>query len=219
MSGLTLEGSLADLGLNIEQIRAMDYFLNELLRWNRVHNLTAIEDTDSAINLHLIDSIVIFPILMRYLGSAARDKTQKLQLADMGSGGGLPGIPLAILQAQWNLYLIEASKKKAAFLQHVRGGLQLKNMSVMAMRVEQVAHQMAGEFDAVTARAFTRLKKLLELARPLLKSSGLVFAMKSQRSEEEIAEVSKAEWTLLEECALALPGQKVDRRLLVFQIK
>jgi 16S rRNA (guanine527-N7)-methyltransferase len=78
---------------------------------------------------------------------------------------------------------------------------------------------MAGEFDAVTARAFTRLKKLLELARPLLKPSGLVFAMKSQRSEEEIAEVSKAEWTLLEECALALPGQKVDRRLLVFQIK
>ena len=100
MNGLTLEGSLADLGLNIEQIKAMDYFLNELLRWNRVHNLTAIEDTDSAINLHLIDSIVIFPILMRYLGSAARDKTQKLQLADMGSGGGLPGIPLAILQAQ-----------------------------------------------------------------------------------------------------------------------
>ncbi|NBV81059.1 MAG: 16S rRNA (guanine(527)-N(7))-methyltransferase RsmG [Burkholderiaceae bacterium] len=217
MSGLTLESSLADLGLNIEQIKAMDYFLNELLRWNRVHNLTAIEDTDSAINLHLIDSIVIFPILMRYLGSAARDKTQKLQLADMGSGGGL--IPLAILQAQWSLYLIEASKKKAAFLQHVRGGLQLKNMSVMAMRVEQVAHKMAGEFDAVTARAFTRLKKLLELARPLLKPSGLVFAMKSQRSEEEIAEVSKAEWTLLEECALALPGQKVDRRLLVFQIK
>jgi len=52
MNGLTLEGSLADLGLNIEQIKAMDYFLNELLRWNRVHNLTAIEDTDSAINLH-----------------------------------------------------------------------------------------------------------------------------------------------------------------------
>ena len=67
MKALSLESSLADQGLNPEQINAMDYFLNELLRWNRVHNLTAIEDTDAAINLHLVDSIIIFPILMRYL--------------------------------------------------------------------------------------------------------------------------------------------------------
>ena len=219
MKALSLESSLADQGLNPEQINAMDYFLNALLRWNRVHNLTAIEDTDAAINLHLIDSIIIFPILMRYLDKTLDLEVAPRRIADMGSGGGLPGIPLAILQTQWSFHLVEASKKKAAFLQHVRGALHIANVSVMAKRVEDVAQEMAGEFDAVTARAFTRLRRLLELARPLLKPSGLVFAMKSQRSDEEIAEVSKDEWRLLEECVTALPGQKLDRRLLIFQTK
>jgi 16S rRNA (guanine527-N7)-methyltransferase len=219
MTVLSLERSLTDQGLSSEQIKAMDYFLNELLRWNRVHNLTAIEDTDAAINLHLIDSIIIFPILMRYLDKTLDFEVMPRRIADMGSGGGLPGIPLAILQTQWSFHLVEASKKKAAFLQHVRGALHMANVSVMAKRVEDVAQEMAGEFDAVTARAFTRLRRLLELARPLLKPSGLVFAMKSQRSDEEIAEVSKDEWRLLEECVTALPGQKLDRRLLIFQTK
>jgi len=219
MTVLSLERSLTDQGLSSEQIKAMDYFLNELLRWNRVHNLTAIKDTDAAINLHLIDSIIIFPILMRYLDKTLDLEVAPRRIADMGSGGGLPGIPLAILQTQWSFHLVEASKKKAAFLQHVRGALHMANVSVMAKRVEDVAQEMAGEFDAVTARAFTRLRRLLELARPLLKPSGLVFAMKSQRSDKEIAEVSKDEWRLLEECVTALPGQKLDRRLLIFQTK
>jgi 16S rRNA (guanine527-N7)-methyltransferase len=156
---------------------------------------------------------------MRYLDKTLDLEVAPRRIADMGSGGGLPGIPLAILQTQWSFHLVEASKKKAAFLQHVRGALHMANVSVMAKRVEGVAQEMAGEFDAVTARAFTRLRRLLELARPLLKPSGLVFAMKSQRSDEEIAEVSKDEWRLLEECVTALPGQKLDRRLLIFQTK
>jgi 16S rRNA (guanine527-N7)-methyltransferase len=138
-------------------------------------------------------------------------------IADLGSGGGLPGIPLAVLQPSWSFTLIETSKKKAAFLQHVRGGLGLGNLQVMANRVESLALSHATSFDAITARAFTRLNKLLELSEPLLKSSGLVFAMKSQQSKEEISEVSSKDWRLLEECQLSLPGQQLDRRLLVFQ--
>jgi 16S rRNA (guanine527-N7)-methyltransferase len=191
----------------------MQYFLGELQRWNRVHNLTAINETEAALHLHLIDSIIILPILRRYLQS-----NQSLtQIADLGSGGGLPGIPLAILQPSWSFSLIETSKKKAAFLQHVRGGLGLGNLQVMANRVESLAMSHATSFDAITARAFTRLNKLLELSEPLLKSSGLVFAMKSQQSKEEISEVSSQDWRLLEECQLSLPGQQLDRRLLVFQ--
>ncbi len=219
MSLPALEATLSAYGISPDQAQGMHYFLNELLRWNRVHNLTAIEDTDAAINLHLIDSIVIFPTLQRYLGKTEKDNTITIRVADVGSGGGLPAIPLAIMQPRWSFSLIEASKKKAAFLQHVRGGLQLKNVEVLAKRVEGVAQGLAGRFDAVTARAFTRLKNLLDLARPLLKSSGLVFAMKSQRSDEEIAEVSQEHWILLEECVLALPGQNLDRRLLVFKSK
>ncbi len=155
--------------------------------------------------------------MRRYLQAPLRISEAPIQIADLGSGGGLPGIPLAILEPSWFFSLIESSKKKAAFLQHVRGGLGLSHVQVMASRVENVAKTHRAFFDAITARAFTRLHKLLDLSAPLLKSSGFVFAMKSQQSEEEISEVSSKDWTLLEECELSLPGQALDRRLLVFQ--
>jgi 16S rRNA (guanine527-N7)-methyltransferase len=210
---LAVDKGLKEFGLTQSETAAMQYFLGELLRWNRVHNLTAINETEAALHLHLIDSIIILPILRRYLQS----NQSMIHIADLGSGGGLPGIPLAILQPSWSFSLIETSKKKAAFLQHVRGGLGLGNLQVMANRVESLAMSHATSFDAITARAFTRLNKLLELSEPLLKSSGLVFAMKSQQSKEEISEVSSKDWRLLEECQLSLPGQQLDRRLLVFQ--
>ena len=214
---LEVDEGLRAAGLSPDEAAAMQYFLAELLRWNRVHNLTAIDETEAAFHLHLIDSIVVLPILQRYLQTPLRVNETPIQIADLGSGGGLPGIPLAILQPTWFFSLIEASKKKAAFLQHVRGGLGLSHLQIMASRVENVANTHRAFFDAITARAFTRLHKLLDLSAPLLKSSGFVFAMKSQQSEEEISEVSSKDWTLLEECQLSLPGQTLDRRLLVFQ--
>ena len=216
---MTLEVAegLKAAGLSPDEVAAMQYFLGELLRWNRVHNLTAIDETEAAFHLHLIDSIVVLPILQRYLQTPVPASDTPIQIADLGAGGGLPGIPLAILEPTWFFSLIEASKKKAAFLQHVRGSLGLRHVQVMASRVEDVAKTHCAFFDAVTARAFTRLNKLLDLSAPLLKSSGFVFAMKSQQSKEEISEVSSKDWKLLEECALSLPGQALDRRLLVFQ--
>ncbi len=214
---LGVDDRLKAAGLAPHDSAAMQYFLGELLRWNRVHNLTAIDETEAAFHLHLIDSIIILPILRRYLQAPLRISEAPIQIADLGSGGGLPGIPLAILEPSWFFSLIESSKKKAAFLQHVRGGLGLNHLQVMGTRVENVAKTHQAFFDAITARAFTRLHKLLDLSAPLLKSSGFVFAMKSQQSKEEISEVSSKDWTLLEECELSLPGQALDRRLLVFQ--
>lgn len=214
---LVVERGLKAFGLTSQEAAAMQYFLDELLRWNRVHNLTSIDETEAALHLHLIDSIVILPILRRYLQTPSKANAAPTQIADLGSGGGLPGVPLAILEPSWLFSLIEASKKKAAFLQHIRGGLGLNHLQVMASRVESVANTHPATFDAITARAFTRLNKLLELSAPLLKSSGFVFAMKSQRSEEEILEVSDRDWKLIEDSKLSLPGQNLDRRLLVFQ--
>lgn len=214
---LQLDDGLKAAGLAPHEAVAMQYFLGELQRWNRVYNLTAIDETEAAFYLHLIDSIVILPILRRYLNPSLRPNESSIQIADLGSGGGLPGIPMAILQPTWFFSLIEVSKKKAAFLQHVCGGLGLSHVQVMASRVEDVVKIHWAFFDAITARAFTRLNKLLDLSAPLLKSSGFVFAMKSQQSEEEVSEVSSKHWTLLEECELSLPGQALDRRLLVFQ--
>jgi len=202
---------IEDFGLNLSatNIANLELFLQEMGRWNQVHNLTAIEDQKDSVRLHLIDSIAVLPILREFLKAPAP------KIADLGSGGGLPAIPIAILQPEWHLTLIEAIRKKTAFLQHVRGKLKLKNIEVLSERVENVALQQTGQFDAVISRAFTSLARFLELSLPLLKPDGLVFAMKSKRADEEMADVDNDKWRLLTDQALHIPNLDVERRLLV----
>ena len=195
--------------LSAANIANLELFLQEMGRWNQVHNLTAIEDQNDSVRLHLIDSIAVLPSLREFL------KAPTPKIADLGSGGGLPAIPIAIMQPQWHLTLIEVVRKKTAFLQHVRGKLQLKNIEVLSERVENVALQQPGQFDAVISRAFTNLARFLELSLPLLKPDGLVFAMKSKRADEEMADVGKDKWHLLADQALHIPNLDVERRLLV----
>jgi len=199
------------LGLNLSEanIADLELFLQEMARWNQVHNLTAIEDQADSVRLHLIDSIAVLPVLRRFL------KSPNPLIADLGSGGGLPAIPIAIIQTDWRLTLIEAIRKKTAFLQHVRGKLKLKNIEVLSERVENVALHQPAQFDAVISRAFTNLARFLELSLPLLKPDGLVFAMKAKRADEEMADVCRDEWRLLADEALFIPNLSVERRLLV----
>jgi 16S rRNA (guanine527-N7)-methyltransferase len=202
---------IEDLGLGLSgpNIDRLELFLQEMARWNKVHNLTAIEDQKDSVVLHLIDSIAVLPIMDQFLGS------KTVSIADLGSGGGLPAIPIAILRPEWQLTLIEAVRKKTAFLQHARGRLELKNTEILSERVEEVAKRRPGEFDAVISRAFTSLANFLELSLPLLKPDGLVFAMKAKRANEELQEVSLEQWQLLADEPLQIPNLKVERRLLV----
>lgn len=202
---------VADFGFNLkpEEVTDLELFLQEMGRWNQVHNLTAIEDEKDSVRLHLIDSIAVLPALRQFLNMASP------KIADLGSGGGLPAIPIAIVQPQWHLTLIEAIRKKTAFLQHVRGKLKLKNVEVLSERVENVAMQQEGQFDAVISRAFTNLARFLELSLPLLKPGGLVFAMKSKRADEEMAGICMEDWHLLADEALVIPNMSIERRLLV----
>ena len=199
------------LGLNLSpaNIGDLELFLQEMGRWNRVHNLTAIEGEKNSVRLHLIDSITVLPVMRQFL-------TQKSpQIADLGSGGGLPAIPIAILQPEWHVTLIEAIRKKTAFLQHVRGKLGLKNIQVLSERVEVVAKSQPGQFDAVISRAFTNLAHFLELSLPLLKPDGLVFAMKAKRADQELQDVCMDDWRLVADEPLQIPNLAVERRLLV----
>ena len=211
MSEALLSLGIEELGLNLSDANVSDLelFLQEMGRWNQVHNLTAIEDEQDSIRLHLIDSIAVLPVLKQFL------KDANPKIADLGSGGGLPAIPIAIIQPEWHLTLIEAIRKKTAFLQHVRGKLKLKNIEVLSERVENVALQQPSQFDAVISRAFTNLARFLELSLPLLKPDGLVFAMKAKRADEEMADVDKSQWQLLADEALFIPNLPVERRLLV----
>jgi 16S rRNA (guanine527-N7)-methyltransferase len=197
------------LDLSSQNTTDLEIFLQEMARWNRVHNLTAIENEEESIRLHLIDSIAVLPVMRRFL------EQQNPKIADLGSGGGLPAIPIAIVQPNWHLTMIEAIRKKTAFLQHVRGKLRLKNTEVLSERVENVAMQQAGQFDAVISRAFTNLARFLDLSLPLLKPDGLVFAMKAKRADEEMQDVCMQDWHLLADEPLHIPNLAVERRLLV----
>ena len=211
MTDTLLGLGIEELGLDLSEnhVADLELFLEEMGRWNKVHNLTAIENEQDSVRLHLIDSIAVLPVLRQFLTMPSP------KIADLGSGGGLPAIPIAILQSQWRLTLIEAVRKKTAFLQHVRGKLKLKNVEVLSDRVENVALQQSNKFDAVISRAFTSLARFLDLSLPLLKPDGLVFAMKSKRADEEMAQVSKEDWRLLADEALFIPNMGVERRLLV----
>ena len=213
MSGAALALGVAELGLTLSQQQMADLntFLQELERWNRVHNLTSVEGEQASIDLHLIDSIAILPIMREFLSSA------QVQIADLGSGGGLPAIPIAIAQPDWSISLIEAVRKKTAFLQNVKGKLGLTNASIYSDRVEQVATQEPGKYDAVISRAFTSLDRFLDLAEPFLKPGGLVFAMKAKRADEELSTVSTARWRLLADRFVLIPNSTAQRRLLVFK--
>ena len=211
MSDGLLALGIEDLGLELSlgNIADLELFLQEMGRWNQVHNLTAIEGEKDSIYLHLIDSIAVLPVLRRFLKGASP------KIADLGSGGGLPAIPIAIVQPEWHLSLIEAIRKKTAFLQHVRGKLKLKNIEVLCERVEDAAVQQPAQFDAVISRAFTNLARFLELSLPFLKPDGLVFAMKAKRADDEMKDVSMDQWRLVADEPLHIPNLAVERRLLV----
>lgn len=212
MSGSALALGVAELGLTLsqQQVADLNAFLQELERWNRVHNLTSVEGEQASIDLHLIDSIAILPIMREFLPSTP------IQIADLGSGGGLPAIPIAIAQPNWSISLIEAVRKKTAFLQNVKGKLGLGNASIYSDRVEHVASQEPGKYDAVISRAFTSLDRFLDLAEPFLKPGGLVFAMKARRADEELLAVSAERWRLLADRFVVIPNSTAERRLLVF---
>ncbi|OZB47199.1 MAG: 16S rRNA (guanine(527)-N(7))-methyltransferase RsmG [Polynucleobacter sp. 39-45-136] len=211
MSNALLALGIEELGLHLspENISDLELFLQEMTRWNQVHNLTAIEGENNAVRLHLIDSIAVLPLMRRYLSM------DNPQIADLGSGGGLPAIPISIVQPSWQLTLIEAIRKKTAFLQHVRGKLGLKNITVLGERVEAVAKRQPCQFDAVISRAFTNLAQFLELSLPFLKPDGVVFAMKAKRADEELEGVCMNSWRLIADEPLFIPNLTVERRLLV----
>ena len=212
MSKDSLDFGIQGLGLDLskENIGALELFLQEMARWNQVHNLTAIEGEQAAVKLHLIDSVAVLPLMREYLKALPHP-----HIADLGSGGGLPAIPIAILQPEWALTLIEAVRKKTAFLQHIRGKLKLNNIVILSERVEIVAVQQAAQFDAVISRAFTSLARFLELSLPLLKPHGLVFAMKGKKADEEMLEVCMEDWELLADRPLQIPNLAAERRLLI----
>jgi 16S rRNA (guanine527-N7)-methyltransferase len=160
-------------------------YLERLLETNRSFNLTAITDLEAAWDKHILDSLTLLPEL-RALPAGSR-------IVDVGSGGGLPALPLAIVLPALHFTLLEATGKKARFLEDAARGLGLPNVSVACDRAESFGHGPERErFDASTSRAVARLPVLLELSLPLIKVGGLSLSIKGEQAATEVDEAQNA---------------------------
>lgn len=196
-----LAAGLATLGVSLdagEQERLLTY-LALLVKWNKAYNLTAVRDPLEMVTKHLLDSLALLP----HLPPAGR-------LLDVGSGAGLPGIPLAIAAPRSGVTLLDASGKKTRFLFQAKGELGLCNLSVIHSRVEQYRPERL--FDTVTARAFASLAELYQGTARLLAPGGSLLAMKGEYPERELAALPPGV-EVREVIALTVPGLSAQRHL------
>jgi 16S rRNA (guanine527-N7)-methyltransferase len=179
--------------------RLLDY-LALLERWNQAYNLTAVRDPREMVGKHLLDSLAMHP----YVGTGP--------LADLGTGPGLPGIPLAIALPTLSVALVESNGKKARFLREAVRHLGLGNARVIESRAEAMAEP--GAYQAITARALDRLAGIVAVGGHLLAPGGRLLALKGARPDEEIAELP-AGWSVSGVHRLVVPGLAAERHLVV----
>lgn len=200
-----LEAGLRALGLDPALAPPLLAYLALLARWNATYNLTAIRDPREMLVKHVLDSLAMHRAVDAI---AARGGS----LADLGTGPGLPGIPLAIAAPELQVALVESNGKKARFLREAVRQLGLRNVTVVESRIE--AFEAPGRFDAITARALATLPLILELGGHLLKPGGQLLAMKGVVPEAEIAALP-AGWKVEEIRPLRVPGLEADRHLVI----
>jgi len=175
----------AAAGLSLTEIQdaLLNRYLDLLFEANKTMNLTRIDDRATAEVLHIADAMSLLPHLPR----------ERHELADVGSGGGVPGIPLAVARPDVRVTLIESTKKKAAFLDRTTAALALLNLRVLPERAEDVARgKLRESFDVVTARAVGPMNILVEFCLPLIKTGGKLLAMKGAKTAQELPAAEKA---------------------------
>jgi 16S rRNA (guanine527-N7)-methyltransferase len=208
-----LSNGVRSLHLNISKEtvqRLLDYLI-EFQRWNKTHNLSSIHDLNQSVTLHLLDSLAVLPYLDKYIDRMPKSE-EVFTLADLGSGGGLPGIPLAICRPAWKLHLMEAVQKKAVFLQHIATKLNLDNVKVHGARIEDAAPGLASSVSCCISRAFSEFGKFISLSEPMLKKDGLLWAMKGRVLDDDLKTIPST-WKIQNDYLFSVPGLDAERRL------
>jgi 16S rRNA (guanine527-N7)-methyltransferase len=192
---------LQALGLDLarEQHEKLAAHLQLVEKWNRIHNLTAVRETDQMVVLHVLDSLTVLPHL-RHAES----------VLDVGTGAGFPGIPIAIARPDLEVVLLDSSRKKCAFLEQAKAELRLGNVAVVCERVEQWRPDR--RFDAVVSRAFAELSDFVAQARHLVAPGGRLLAMKGVYPFDEIARVPPSH-RVTEVIELVVPSLEAKRHL------
>jgi len=195
------------LKINITENQAdkMFEYICQLKKWNKIYNLTAITNEKDMVVKHLLDSLSI----SRYING--------LQVLDVGSGAGLPGIPLAITNPDVHFTLIDSSGKKVSFLKHIIIQLDLINVTVENHRIERWQPKI--KFDEITVRAFSSLAKIVSMTSHLIKQDGKWLAMKGAFPQEEIKELTHMHGNInhYENIPLNVPGCTAKRCLVILK--
>jgi len=195
-----LEKGLAAMGLDAALAPPLLTYLTLLNRWNGTYNLTAIRNPLEMVTRHLLDSLAMQPFL------------EQGTLADLGTGPGLPGIPLAIARPRLQVTLVESNGKKARFMREAVRQLGLTNARVAESRAEALAEP--GAYDNVTARAMDTLAGIIAVGGHLLRPGGKLLAMKGVYPHDEIAQLP-AGWQVEQVLPLQVPGLTGERHLVV----
>jgi 16S rRNA (guanine527-N7)-methyltransferase len=198
LSALELD---ADIGARAK----LAQYVSLLDKWNRTHNLTAIRDPEQMVTHHLLDSLAVLAHL---------PGQERLRVLDVGSGGGLPGIPLAIAKRDWRVVLLDSNHKKAVFLRQAVIELDLANVEVCAERVQDYEPYLL--FDVVISRAFSDLATFATLGRRLVAPGGRLVAMKGLFPHEELAQLP-SDVVITEVPAIRVPGLEVQRHLVIME--
>lgn len=181
------------------QVAQLAQYLDLLVRWNRVYNLTAVRDPVEMVNRHLLDSLAVALWI------------QGSQIVDVGSGAGLPGVPLAVMHPASQFTLLDSNAKKTRFITQSGAELALQNVRVVRARVEQ--YYPVQRFDCILARAFAPLSRLLELTGHLCAPGGRLLALKGAEAHNELQQLPAA-WRVRGCHRLQVPGLDVERWLL-----
>ena len=183
LAGLQVASDQLGLALTEAQMRGLLAYLALLQRWNKVYNLTALRDPEEMFSHHLLDCLAVLPPLRHWLAHAA---VPKPRLLDVGSGAGLPGVLLALLQPAWTVHCVDTVSKKASFIRQVAVDLRLPNLQGLHARVEAL-QPAQGVYDLITSRAFASLADFTGLSAHLLADKGVWMAMKGKLPADEQA--------------------------------
>jgi len=202
-----LAGGIRALGIDVGpagQAQLLAY-IALLEKWNRTHNLTAIRTAEQMVTHHILDSLAVVPHVPTQAST---------RIVDIGSGGGLPGIPIAVARPGWHVTLLDSNQKKAAFLRQAVAELTLRNADVVARRAENYDPQ--ARFDVAISRAYSNLAGFVVQARRLTRPGGIWLAMKGVYPAEELRELPPDVSTIAVP-RLTVPGLHAERHLVVMR--
>ena len=185
-------------------------YLELLAKWNRTYNLTAIREPEKMVTHHVLDSLAVLPHLQD------PKLAKSLSLLDVGSGAGLPAVPLAIARPAWRVVALDSSQKKGTFVRQAASELSLANLEAVVSRVE--GYLPVTLFDVVISRAFSDLATFAESSARHLVPGGRLVAMKGVRPDEEIAQLPPA-YHVVETVPLAVPGIDAARHLVIMECR